>query len=342
MTAKFSIVMPIYNFAHCLRETLDTIVTQKKFRNTELLILDGGSNDLTPEVVKGYCRYFPNIKYIRLEKKGGIDRDMALSVTYASGDYCWLFSGDDLMLPGALGKVLEHIETGYDLYLTRHFEWVDDRSEWIQWPTLNVSDEPVFQLSNEAERREYFVHAVNTEAFFGFIGGIIVKKSKWESVPINEAFVGSCWAHVARLFEIMPSGLSVQVLSEPYLKRRPDNDSFGSGSITSRFRLTIDGFTKIVDHFFGPTSFEAGEMRRVLRNEYHPLNMWLGKFLCLIDPEREDITLMDRLLTELYGDRSWDAWKVRFNYSRVTPNRFRRWQPELSAKFDAIKAQARH
>lgn len=206
---------------------------------------------------------------------------------------------------------------------------------------MNVSGEPFFQLSRDAERREYFSKAENTEAFFGFIGGLVVKKTKWESVSINEEFIGSCWAHVARLFEIMPMGLCVKVLNEPYLKRRPDNDSFGSGSVTSRFRLTIDGFTKIVDHFYGPSSFEAQQMRRVLRNEYHPLNMWLGKFLCLIDPKREDIALMDRLLAELYDDKTLEAWKVRFNYARVTPQRFRRWQPDLSAKFDAIKAQGR-
>lgn len=341
MTKKLSIAIPTYNFAKYLSETLDTIVKQSQTLEVEILILDGASTDKTPELVKNYQRYFPNIKYVRLAERGGIDRDMALAVTHASGEYCWLFSGDDLMLPGALSKALKYIEGDHDLYLTRHLEWVDDRSEWVEWPTLHVSGDPVFQLSNDIERREYFSRATNTEAFFGFIGGLIVKKSKWESVALNEEFVGTCWAHVARLFEIMPNYLSVQVLSEPFLKRRPDNDSFGSSSITSRFRLTIDGFNKIADHFFGPKSFEAGEMRRVLRNEYHPLNMWLGKFLCLIDPEREDITLMDRLLTELYGDRSWDAWKVRFHYGRVTPQRFRKWQPELSAKFDAIKAQSR-
>lgn len=336
-----SIALPVYNFSNYLPQTLDSIVKQARVSEVEILILDGASTDQTPCVVKDYQKYFSNIKYVRLAERGGIDRDMARAVTSASGDYCWLFSGDDLMLPGALARGLEHIETGLDLYLTRHLEWVDDRGEWVEWPTLNVSGEPVFQLSNDAERHEYFTRAANTEAFFGFIGGLIVKKSKWESVSINEEFVGSCWAHVARLFEIMPCGLRVQVLSEPYLKRRPDNDSFGSGSVTSRFRLTIDGFLKIVDHFFGATSVEAREMRRVLRNEYHPLNMWLGKFLCLIDPGREDIALMDRLLAELYGERTWDAWKVRFNYARVTPQRFRRWQPDLSAKFDAIKAQAR-
>ena len=337
MKFRLSICIPIYNFATFLPETLDSIVSQERFSEVEILILDGASTDNTPQVVNGYQCYFPNIKYVRLPERGGIDRDMAKAVTYSSGVYCWLFSGDDLMLPGSLTKALQYIESGYDLYLTRHMEWVDDRSAWVAWPTLKVTDEPVFQLSNKSEREDYFSCSENTEAFFGFIGGLIVRKTCWESVPINEEFVGTCWAHVARFFEIMPNGLSVKVLSGTYLNRRPDNDSFGSGSITSRFRLTIDGFLKIVDHFFGPRSFEAQQMRRILRNEYHPLNMWLGKFLCQIDPKLEDIALMDRLLMSLYGDNNLASLITRFHYWRVTPTRFRRWQPQLSAKFEAIK-----
>ncbi len=341
MNQKLSVVIPIYNFAQFLPQTLDTIISQPRFSDIELLILDGASTDQTPAVVKNYQRYFSQIKYVRQRERGGIDRDMAHAVSHATGHYCWLFSGDDLMLPGALPKVLDQIEGGGDLYLTRHMEWVDDREEWVAWPTVDVEEERSFELSDLSQRQDYFLRAQNTEAFFSFIGGIIVRREKWESIPINEEFVGSCWAHVARLFELMPSGLSVRALRDPYLERRPDNDSFGSGSVTGRFRLTIDGFTKIVDHFFGSQSFEARQVLRVLRHEYHPLNMWLGKFLCLIDPGREDLDLMDRLLAILYGDSSWDSWKVRFNYGRVTPQRFRRWQPALSAKFDAIKAQAR-
>jgi abequosyltransferase len=337
MSLRLSIAIPVYNFAKFLPETLDSIVCQRFANKVEILILDGASTDETPKLIKSYQNFFKNIKYVRLPRRGGIDRDMAQAVTQCSGDYCWLFSGDDLMLPNALEKVLNLLDESLDLYLTRHLEWVDDRSEWVEWPTLNIAGEPVFQLSNDCERREYFLCAENTEAFFGFIGGLIVKKSTWESVPINQEFVGTCWAHVARLFEIMREGLSVKVLREPYLQRRPDNDSFGGGSVTSRFRLTIDGFIQIVDHFFGSHSFEAQNMRRVLRNEYHPLNMLLGKFLCLVDPEREDIAMMDRLLAALYSDASWGCWKARFDYGRVTPQRFRKWQPALSAKFDAIK-----
>ena len=337
---KLSICIPVYNFGYCLPETLDTIVTQSKFSDVELVILDGASSDNTQIIVANYQRYFSNIKYIRMKERGGIDRDMARVVSHASGDYCWLFSGDDFMLPGALGKALSQIETGADLYLTQHYEWVDDRSEWVKWPTVDIDDKNIFDLSQIADRHLYFSQAQNTEAFFSFMGGLIISRSKWMSVEINEDFVGSCWAHAARIFELMPQGLRVKVLNEPYLKRRPDNDSFGSGSVTARFRLTIDGYLKIANYFFGSQSFEASQIRRVLRNEYHPLNMWLGKFLCLIDPAREDIQLMDRLLVALYSEQTLDHWKVRFHYSRVNPKRFRRWQPELSAKFDAIKGSA--
>lgn len=188
MNIKLTVAIPTYNFANYLGQTLDTIVTQFHFSEIELLILDGASTDATPLLVKKYQQFFPNIKYVRLDRRGGIDRDMARAVTNATGDYCWLFSGDDLMSPGALEKALEAIESGFDLYLTRHLEWVDDRSAWVEWPTLNVTDEPVFQLGNEAERHMYFSLAENTEAFFGFIGGLIVKKSTWESVSINEEF----------------------------------------------------------------------------------------------------------------------------------------------------------
>lgn len=340
MSPNLSIVIPVYNFAHYLVQTLDTIVTQQRFQETQLLILDGASTDDTPRLIKHYQKYFPQIKYVRQKQRGGIDLDMSNAVKNADGKYCWLFSGDDLMLPGSLSKVLDKIQTGCDLYLTRHMEWVDDRAEWVLWPTVSVEEEKTFELSDRLQRQDYFLRAQNTEAFFGFIGGVVVRRAKWESRPINEHFIGSCWAHVARLFELIPTGLSVEVLKDPYLERRPDNDSFSSGSVVDRFRLTIDGFIKISDHFFGTQSFESQQIMRVLRNEYHPLNMLLGKFLCLIDPKTEDIILMNRLLTALYGGRSWNSLFLRYNYALTTPRRFRKWQPDLSAKFEAAKKSA--
>ena len=125
MTYRLSITIPVYNFAQFLPETLDTILDQEGAKDVEVLIFDGGSTDHTPEVVAQYQKRHANIRYVRRPQRGGIDRDMASSVTESSGDYVWLFSGDDLFLPGAIKKALTLIEGGADLYLTRHLEWRD-------------------------------------------------------------------------------------------------------------------------------------------------------------------------------------------------------------------------
>jgi len=334
MTASLSVCIPIYNFAKFIPETLDSILGQDGGDDVQIVILDGASTDNTAEILAGYERKHPNIKYVRQPQKGGIDRDMAKSVEPATGDYCWLFSGDDIMRPGALRRVLNEIQSGHDLYLCKHMEYIADREEWIEWPTVDAPDGAVFELSDERTRHEYFIRAANTEAFFSFIGGLIVRREKWNSVPLNEEFVGSCWAHAARLFQLMRSGLSVKCLSGALLDRRPDNDSFAAGGMVNRYRLAIEGFHKIADHFFGHGSVEAFQVRRVIRVEFHPLAMLLGKFMCSVNPAGESRAMMDRLMRTAYCDLTLANLRAKFAYATTSPRRFRRQQPELCARHE--------
>ena len=331
MTASLSICIPIYNFAKFIPETLDSILGQDGGDEVQIVILDGASTDNTAEILAGYERKHPNIKYVRQPQKGGIDRDMAKSVEPATGDYCWLFSGDDIMRPGALRRALNEIQSGHDLYLCKHMEYYFYHDSWTEYPTVACEDGAVFELSDPRSRRDYFSKAVNTEAFFSFIGGIIVKRSTWNRVPLNEEFVGSCWGHVARFFELMPGGLSIKVLSGALLDRRPDNDSFAGGGMVNRYRIAIDGFHNIADHFFGHDSIEAFHVRRVIRHEFHPLAMQLGKFMCFVNPAGESRALMDSLMKKVYCDFSIGNLRAKFAYATMSAERFRRQQPELSA-----------
>lgn len=331
MTASLSICIPIYNFAKFIPETLDSILGQDGGDEVQIVILDGASTDNTAEIIAGYERKHPNIKYVRQPQKGGIDRDMAKSVEPATGDYCWLFSGDDIVRPGALRRVLSEIQSGHDLYLCKHMEYYFYHDSWTEYPTVACEDGAVYELSVSRSRRDYFSKAVNTEAFFSFIGGIIVKRSTWNRVPLNEEFVGSCWGHVARFFELMPGGLSIKVLSGALLDRRPDNDSFAGGGMVNRYRIAIDGFHNIADRFFGHDSIEAFHVRRVIKHEFHPLAMQLGKFMCFVNPAGESRTLMDGLMKKVYCDFSFGNLRAKFAYAMTTAERFRRQQPELSA-----------
>jgi abequosyltransferase len=205
---------------------------------------------------------------------------------------------------------------------------------WTEYPTVACEDGAVYELSDPGSRRDYFSKAVNTEAFFSFIGGIIVKRSTWNRVPLNEEFVGSCWGHVARFFELMPGGLSIKVLSGALLDRRADNDSFAGGGMVNRYRIAIDGFHNIADRFFGHDSIEAFHVRRVIRHEFHPLAMLLGKYMCFVNPALESRAMMDNLMRQAYSDFSFANLRAKFIYATTSMARFKREQKELCERHE--------
>jgi O-antigen biosynthesis alpha-1,3-abequosyltransferase len=118
---KLSIIIPVYNFGEFLPDTLKSILKQR-VNEVEVLVVDGASTDNTTKIVSQFSSRHPQIKYHRLPKKGGIDRDLAKAVQLATSEYCWLFSGDDVMTTGAIARVLQEIQTDDDIYLCKHEE----------------------------------------------------------------------------------------------------------------------------------------------------------------------------------------------------------------------------
>lgn len=341
MKPTLSVCIPVYNFGAFLPETLNSILGQERAAEVEVVVVDGASTDETPDIVASIAEAHPNLRYVRLPVKGGIDRDMAKAVDCGTGDYCWLFSGDDIMRPGALAAALTEIESGLDLYLCKHMEFVAERSEWIEWPTLDLPDAEIFDLSDARTRVRYFRAAANSEAFFSFMGGLVVRRASWSRVPLNEAFVGSCWAHVARFFELMTQGLTVKYLTGARLDRRPDNDSFSGNGVIERYRLAIEGFHRLAAAFFDRDSVEARSIRRIMRHEYHLNAFLLGKVLCEIDPRRESRELLDRLFALAYRDVSWSNLRARAAYATVSASRFRDREQALCRRFEEKLVAAR-
>lgn len=299
-----SVCIPTFNFGRFIGETLESILRQTT-PDVEVVVLDSGSTDETPAVVQQLQHKYGSLRYVRAEHKGGIDRDMARVVDLARGAYCWLFSADDVMAQGALARVLHEIKTEDDLYLCMHSNHtVTMKLTDARHPVLRSKVDLRYELSDQDQQLKYFNQALTTEAFFSFMGGLIVKRSTWSSVPLNERFVGSCWAHVARLFELFPKGLSVKFLAAALLQRRGGNDSFATHGRIRRFALAIQGYQELGDHFWGSNSRQAFHIRRVLRNEFR-LHMFLAaKALCATDPNVEDRLLLDSLVAKTYCDLS--------------------------------------
>ncbi len=266
--------MPTYNFGKFIGETLESIIPQLS-DEVEVVILDGCSTDNTAEVVKSYQKHNKQIHYFREPVKGGIDKDMHLSVEKARGEYCWLFSSDDVMEKRALDRVLSEIKLGLDLYLCNYTICSFDIKTILRDPAiLNLNRDRVFDLSDLAERTRYFESAIGTPAFFSFMSALVVKRSRWMETSIDPLFFGTCWAHGARIFSMIPKGLRMKYLSSSFLRLRSFNDSFLNNGYVQRVALAIDGYQTIADTIFGHESIEGFHIRRALRREF-PMRLFL-------------------------------------------------------------------
>jgi len=309
--------IPTYNFGKFIGETLESIVIQAT-EDVEIVVLDGGSTDNTAEVVEGFRRTFPRLRYYRQDFKGGIDRDMAKSVELARGKYCWLFSSDDVMINGALDRILRQIQSGKDLYLCGFRRCTIDMKPVGRHPILRIPADTEFDLGSPEDRLSYFPGALTTTAFFSYMSSLVVRRDRWETAGADDSFMGSCWGHVARIFRMLPDGLKVGFLPEDYLLNRGDNDSFMETGLVNRIAIAVDGYHRLGEVFFGEDSIEAYHMRRVLKNEYTMSYLLYAKHLICRGGETREREKLESLVEKLYIDGS-PADRLRLAAYRLSP-----------------------
>lgn len=97
-TPEVSIVMPTYNRAHLIGESIQSVLDQT-FQDFELIIVDDGSSDDTEAVVKRFND--PRIRYIYQQNKGQSGATNT-GIRNARGKYIAFLDSDDLWVPELL------------------------------------------------------------------------------------------------------------------------------------------------------------------------------------------------------------------------------------------------
>lgn len=90
-----SLIVPVYNCERYLPQCLDSICNQT-LREIEIILVDDGSNDLSPEICRQYAGRDERIVYVRQENRGvSAARNVALDK--ARGTYIAFLDADDWM-----------------------------------------------------------------------------------------------------------------------------------------------------------------------------------------------------------------------------------------------------
>ncbi|MBV6661198.1 glycosyltransferase family 2 protein [Pseudomonas yamanorum] len=119
MTAKISVMVPVYNSQKYLRECLDSIFSQD-YDNFEVIVSDDASTDGGQEILKEYAAKYKNMVLLLNEKNLGITDNCDQALQACDGKYIVLFAGDDIMLPGKLSMQVSFMELHPDVSISYH------------------------------------------------------------------------------------------------------------------------------------------------------------------------------------------------------------------------------
>jgi glycosyltransferase involved in cell wall biosynthesis len=109
----FSVLVPTYNQVKFLPHALDSLINQT-YGNWEAVVVNDGSTDETPEVMKHYTKKDPRIRIFH-KANGGVGSALNEGLRNARGQWiCWL-SSDDLFEPDKLEVHLQVIEENPDI-----------------------------------------------------------------------------------------------------------------------------------------------------------------------------------------------------------------------------------
>lgn len=96
MSPLVSIIIPVYNAAKYLDQTIQSVLDQT-YINWELILINDGSPDNSNEVISKYLSN-PKLKYFE-KQNGGVSTARNLGIAHAQGKYIAFLDADDAWLP---------------------------------------------------------------------------------------------------------------------------------------------------------------------------------------------------------------------------------------------------
>lgn len=126
-----SIVLPVYNGAKFLRESIDSVIAQT-YKNWELLILDDCSTDESMDIAREYETKDSRIHYYRNEKNLKLPGNLNKGFSLAKGDYLTWTSDDNRYHPCALEIMLTTLIEKRVGLVFASYQAVDENNKKIQ------------------------------------------------------------------------------------------------------------------------------------------------------------------------------------------------------------------
>ena len=162
---KISVLIPTYNYAHFLDETIQSVLNQS-FTDFELIIVDNCSTDNTEEVVKNYLAD-KRVSYYKNPKNLGLVGNWNQCLTYPKAEYIKFICADDKIHPEMLAKFYAVLEQYPNVSLITCDKQLFDGQHWlVELPLRHLQ-----------EGKKVIYHTMTTKSWIGEPTSVMFRKS---------------------------------------------------------------------------------------------------------------------------------------------------------------------
>lgn len=215
-----SVVVPVFNEEGNVRELHQEIleVCKKENYKFEIIFVDDGSKDKTPEI----CKELKPLKYIRMRKNFGQTAAMDAGIKAAQYDYIVTMDGDRQNDPADIPKLVKYLE---DNNLDIVSGWRKNRKDTV--------------MKKFTSRVAYFLR------------GIIVKDHIHDSGCSLKIYKKECFDHInlyGEMHRFIPALLKIKgfEVGEVVVNHRPRT----AGVTKYNWKRTVKGFVDMISLWF--------------------------------------------------------------------------------------------
>lgn len=218
-------------------------LTAQATNECEIVISDNASTDDTDQVVSAYQRRFQHIHYFKQPVNIGVDRNFDFVATQARGEFCWLMGDDDILIPGAVARVISQLRCDTSLVIVNMQLKNLSLSKIVRRRWIKVNADRVYGPDTFEQL------LIDMDYALWNAGNIIFRRSIWQSRN-RERYYDSNFIHAGVLFQDRLPGRTL-IIADPLMSYRLGNNArwFSRSS-----EIFLDRWPSVLDSLALPDS----------------------------------------------------------------------------------------
>lgn len=211
MKPLLTVVIPVYNVEKYLKRCVESVLVQE-WHNYDILLVDDGSTDSSPQICDDYAKVYDFISVIH-KKNGGLSEARNTGISHAKGDYVYFPDSDDWLEPQTFKELAEVLES-------QEFDIVSFNREFVKGEEDPIISDPL--VTQVFEGKDAFVQMLKHSYITGFANDKIYKKSLF--IDNNISFPkGKYYEDLGTNYKLFLSAENVFATNQKYYHYLIDN-----------------------------------------------------------------------------------------------------------------------